>query len=149
MCYLCAKKLFPSSAPAENRLLGCGFVLVFHWCAKPINRCSLSRPLLIWVIDEVDLVLCGLLFPLYLFPVRYSLSTGWKWASRMCDCSIWGPKSFHNSGKETWLWQRTINNYHYNVSDTVLLHVIIPLPLSFLLILAWSTFYLHLPGGPD
>lgn len=148
MCYLRAKKLFPSSAPAVNRLLGCGFVLVFHWCTKPINRCSLSRPLLIWVLTKLTLcfVGCFLSFSNLPFQVRYSLSTGWKWVSRKCDHCIWAPKDF---GKETWPWQRTINNYHYNVSDTVLLHVIIPLFLSFLLILAWSTFYLHLPGGPD
>lgn len=122
MCYLRAKKLFPSSAPAVNRLLGCGFVLVFHWCTKPINRCSLSRPFINLGLDEVDLVLCGVFLLLLLsfsnlsFQVRCSLSSGWKWVSRKCDCGIRAAKGF---GEEVWPWQRTINNYHYNVSDSL------------------------------
>lgn len=60
-CYLCAKKaVFPTLAPAENWLVGCGFVLALHWCTEPINHCSLSRPLLIWVIEDVCCWPCAL-----------------------------------------------------------------------------------------
>lgn len=148
---LCCKAVFSSSAPAGNWLVGCGFVLALHWCTGPINHCSLSRPFINlgrWQSLLLTLCFVGCFLSVF-FQCTFPSQILIKQASRICDHSIWGPKSFHNSGRESWPWQGTINNYHYNVSDTVLLHVIIPPYLSFLLILAWSIFYLHLPGGPD
>lgn len=144
--------VFSNSAPAEDWLVGCEFVLALHWCTEPINHCSLSRPLFIWVVDKVCCWPCdgGKRFVCFLctFPSEILI----KRRSKMSKQKMWlfslRSQLFLNS-ERSWPWQGTINNYHHNVSDTVSLHVIIPPHLSFLLILAWSTFYLHLPGGPD